>query len=66
MELSSEAKRALVNTNGRQGASLPQGTPARVLEELQAAGLASPMGNLTRKGAGTRRQIFNDMTEVEL
>jgi hypothetical protein len=57
MELSSEAKTALINATGRQGA--PVTTPNSVVKlELTRLGLVTHASNLTRSGLSARARVL--------
>lgn len=62
MELTKEAKRALVNTSPREGARV--WVVADVIAELFARGLTTRGGNLTRKGLMLRARILDEMLEA--
>lgn len=62
MELSKEAKRALVNAAPREGARV-DGTSG-VLSELLERNLTTRFGFLTRKGTIARARILDEMLEA--
>lgn len=62
MELSKEAKRALVNTAPRRGARVSG--PTAVLDELFNHRLVSGGGNLTEAGVIVRARILDEMLEA--
>ena len=64
MELTKEAKRALVDTDGRVGAAIPLFGMADVIAELFSNGLMTRAGNLTRKGTIVRQRVLDEMLEA--
>lgn len=62
MELSKEAKRALVNAVPREGARVD--ATSGVITELMVAGLTTWVGFLTRKGTIARARILDEMLEA--
>lgn len=62
MELSKEAKRALVNAAPRRGARVYRAS-ADVIVELLDRGLATRAGNLTDRGVMIRARVLDKMLD---
>jgi len=60
MNLSLEARKALVNAAGRRGAPIRPVLSAIVVE-LYAYGLVTSAGNLTDRGVTARRTVLDEM-----
>lgn len=62
-ELSKGARLALINTTGRMGAVIPQGTPPAVVTELVRYGLIGTCDGLTKAGVIRRGDAMSEALE---